>query len=125
MKKILPVLSVIAFAFGTFAFPANADDEPKLLNDTCPVKGESVEDGKTVEYTASFCCGKCVSKFEKDPSKYVGELANAEEGKCPFSGKDLDPEATATVVIGVCCGGCEKKVTADPDKYIKEIAKES
>ncbi|MEM6277887.1 MAG: hypothetical protein AAF733_00310, partial [Verrucomicrobiota bacterium] len=76
---------------------------------------------KSVEYTATFCCGKCVTKFEEDPGKYADKLASAEEGKCAFSGKDLDPDATATITIGVCCGGCVKKVSADPLEYLGDV----
>lgn len=123
MKFITPVLFAAIAAF-TFAGTLHAD-EAAVINDICPIKGEDVDGSKAVEYTASFCCGKCVTKFNEDPAKFAGKLAAAEEGKCPFSGKDIDPEATATVKIAVCCGGCEKKVAKDPAAALKEIGKES
>lgn len=119
MKLIYSLLfaGVAAFTFTGSVFA----DESAPINDVCPVKGKDVDGSKAVEYTATFCCGKCVSKFEKDPAKYAEKLADAEDGKCAFSGKDLDPDATATVTIAVCCGGCKKKVTADPLKYLGEV----
>ncbi|MDF1825830.1 MAG: hypothetical protein P1U68_14380 [Verrucomicrobiales bacterium] len=123
MKFIYPVLFAAVAAF-TFLGSVQAD-ESSVINDTCPIKGKSVDGSKSVEYTATFCCDKCVAKFEKDPAKYAEKLASAEEGKCPFSGKVNDPEATATVSIGVCCGGCEKKVSADPLKYLGDAEKKS
>lgn len=123
MKFVSTILFAAIAAF--VLVPALAADEAKPINEVCPVKGEDVDGSKSVEYTASFCCDKCVAKFEKEPTKYAEKLAAAEEGKCAFSGKDIDPEATATVAIAVCCGGCQKKVSADPVKYLGELSKES
>ena len=119
--KLFSTFLFAAVAAFTFAAPVLHADEAKPINDVCPVKGKDADGSKSVEYTATFCCEKCVAKFEKDPAKYAEKLASAEEGKCAFSGKDLDPEATATVKIAVCCGGCKKKVAADPLKYLGEI----
>jgi YHS domain-containing protein len=120
MKLIYSILFAAVAAF-TFTGTVSAD-ESKPINDVCPVKGKDVDGSKAVEYTATFCCGKCVAKFEKDPAKYAEKLAEAEEGKCAFSGKDVDPDATATVSIAVCCGGCKKKVAEDPVKYLGELS---
>ncbi|GEM_PF-1004160 len=113
--------AVAAFTFIGFA----QADESSAINDICPIKGKEVDGSKSVDYTATFCCDKCVAKFKEDPAKYAEKLAAAEEGKCALSGKDLDPEATATVTIAVCCGGCEKKVTAEPLKYLGDVEKKS
>lgn len=118
--KIISTLLFAAVAAFTFTGSIRAD-EAKAINDVCPIKGKDVDGSKAVEYTATFCCDKCVAKFEKDPAKYADKLAAAEEGKCAFSGKDLDPDAKATVKIAVCCGGCQKKVSADPVKYLGEL----
>lgn len=119
MKFTTTLLIAIA---ATLSFSTTVQaDESAAINDVCPVKGKDVDGSKAVEYTATFCCGKCVAKFEKEPAKYASKLAEAEEGKCAFSGKDLDPDATATIQIAVCCGGCKKKVSEDPLKYLGEI----
>lgn len=119
MKTAYSILLAAAAAFA-FSGVAHAD-EAAAINKVCPVKGKDVDGSKAAEYTASFCCGKCVAKFEKEPAKYAAKLAAAEDGKCPFSGKEADPDATVTVKIAVCCGGCKKKVSEDPKKYLKEV----
>ena len=124
IMKFFTTILFAAMAAFTFAGSLQAD-ESAAINSVCPVKGEEVDGSKSVEYTATFCCEKCVAKFEADPAAAAEKLAAAEEGKCAFSGKDVDPEATATVAIAVCCGGCKKKVEADPVKYLGEVEKKS
>ena len=119
MKTTFSIFVAVVAAFSFVGSVVAEDAAP--INEVCPVKGKDADGSKVVEYTASFCCGKCVSKFEKEPAKYAEKLAEAEEGKCAFSGKDIDPDATSTVAIAVCCGGCKKKVTEDPVKYLGEI----
>ena len=119
MKLIHTILFAAVAAF-TFVGSVQAD-ESSAINDVCPIKGKSVDGSKSVDFSATFCCDKCVAKFEKDPGKYADKLASAEEGKCAFSGKDLDPDAVATVTIGVCCGGCKKKVTEAPLEYLGDV----
>lgn len=56
---------------------------------TCPVSGEKLEGGDmgepvSISYhgrTVRFCCKMCVSKFEKEPAKYLAKLP----GKQPVS----------------------------------------
>lgn len=110
-------------AVAAFAFTGSiqADDEVKAINEVCPVKGKEVDGSKAVEYTATFCCEKCVSKFKEEPAKFAKKLAEAEEGKCPLSGEEVDAEATATVKIAVCCGNCKKEVAENPEKYLGEL----
>lgn len=115
--KTASIILTLTLAFAGFGL---AEDAP-VINDTCPIKGKSVDGSKAVEYTGEFCCNKCVGKFEKEPAKYVQKLADAEDGKCPFSGKDIDPDATSTVKIGVCCGNCKGKVADAPKEYLGEI----
>jgi YHS domain-containing protein len=122
--KINYTFLIAAMAVFSLAGSVQAD-ESAAINDICPVKGKAADGSKSVEYTATFCCEKCVAKFEKDPAKYAKKVAEAEEGKCAFSGKDVDAEATSTVKIAVCCGGCEKKVTAEPEKYLGKIKAKS
>lgn len=117
----MKIARILLTAVATLALSSGLAFADDAINDTCPVKGKSADGSKSVEYTATFCCEKCVSKFEKDPKASAAKVAAAEEGKCPFSGKDVDPEATSTVSIAVCCGGCKKKVAAEPKKYLGEL----
>lgn len=115
--KIASITLILTLTFAGFSL---GEDKP-LINDVCPVKDKSVDGSKAVEYTAEFCCNKCVAKFEKEPAKHVAKLAEAEDGKCPFTGRATDPEATSTIRIGVCCGNCKKKVAESPKEYLAEI----
>ena len=92
------------------------------VNKTCPVKGKAADGSTAVEVKVGFCCGRCVSKFEKDPAAVLAKVAEAAEGKCPFSGRDNDPDATSTISVAVCCGGCKGKVANDPKKFLAKIA---
>jgi YHS domain-containing protein len=55
---------------------------PALMADvsTCPVSGEKLgEMGSpvSIDYQGkkvSFCCDSCVTKFRKDPAKYLSKL---------------------------------------------------
>ncbi|MEM6279187.1 MAG: hypothetical protein AAF733_06890 [Verrucomicrobiota bacterium] len=118
-------ISTILFAAAVLFVGVAQADESTVINDVCPIKGKEVDGSKAVEVTATFCCGKCVTKFEADPTKYADKLASAEEGFCAFSGKEVDPDAVASVSIGVCCGGCVKKVSADPLEYLGEVEAKS
>ena len=122
MKKLIKNI-LIAAAAGTFLAGSAFAADP--ANEKCPVSKKAVDVDHVVEYTATFCCNKCVGKFEKDPLAYAKKVAEAAEGKCPFSGKDVDESATSAIGIGVCCGKCEKKVTADPAKYLAKLQKAS
>ena len=118
IKSSLAAICAMAFATGS-VFSA----EP--VNEKCPVSDKAVDAEKTVSYTATFCCKKCVAKFNKDPLAYAEKVAGAAEGKCPISGKDVDPAATAEVVIGACCGKCVKKISAEPGKFFGKLQKAS
>lgn len=122
--KFIPTILFAAIAAFTMVPSLQAEESP-AINEVCPVKGKEADGSKAVEYTATFCCDKCVTKFEKEPAKFADKLAAAEEGKCALSGRALDPDATATVSIAVCCGGCKKKVSADPVKYLAELGEAS
>ena len=92
------------------------------VNKTSPVKGKAAGGSTAVEVKVGFCCGRCVSKFEKDPAAVLAKVAEAAEGKCPFSGRDNDPDATPTISVAVCCKGCKGKVANDPKKFLAKIA---
>lgn len=46
---------------------------------TCPVMGGKINEGAYADYEGKrvyFCCRGCISKFQKDPAKYVKKLEN-------------------------------------------------
>ena len=116
MKAFRSAIAAIAVLALSAGFAAAAD----TVNDKCPVSGKA-EVPKSVDFKVSFCCGKCVTKFEADPVSFASKVGSAKEGKCPVSGRDIDDSKTSTVKIGVCCGKCSKKVKADPAKYFAKL----
>ena len=79
MKPTLPIFAALATAF-TFSFAADTAPKPYPLK-TCIVSGEKlgsmgkpavlVQDGQEVQ----FCCKNCIKDFQKDPQKYLKEIA--------------------------------------------------
>ena len=61
---------------------SNKNDQTSLTtwNKVCPVSGEEVDqETPTVEYKGKvigFCCSSCVSKFNKEPEKYLKNLSD-------------------------------------------------
>ena len=84
----LVVCTVLAFGFSaSFAADAGksapaAKKEPakaKPINVKCPVEREDVDpEVPTTTYKGKvigFCCASCIKDFNKDPEKYMKELA--------------------------------------------------
>jgi len=81
-----------------------------------------------------LCCKKCVTRFERDPSKYVQEFESRviaaqkpayKAATCPVSGKPLGDGAVDIVLkdrlVRVCCPGCVGPVKADPAAAFAKI----
>jgi YHS domain-containing protein len=81
-----------------------------------------------------LCCKKCVTRFERDPSKYVQEFEARviaaqkpayKATTCPVSGKPLGDGAVDMVLkdrlVRVCCPGCVGPVKADPAAAFAKI----
>ncbi len=52
----------------------------------CPVSNEPIEDPFTFEYegkTIQLCCKMCLSKFKKDPAKYLQKAASTAGHEAP------------------------------------------
>jgi hypothetical protein len=114
IKSAIALIGAVSITLGS-AIAADA------VNDKCPISGKAVDGSKSVELVAKFCCGKCVAKFEKDPTAYAAKVAAAADGKCAFSGKDAEEESK--VNIAVCCGKCKKKGAADPKALFAKLQK--
>ena len=76
MKKVLAisVCFLLAFAFLTAKGVGRTEE---VTNEMCPVMEGKVDPKIFTEYEGKkvyFCCPMCVSKFKKDPEKYMGKL---------------------------------------------------
>jgi len=105
--KTLVAVALVAFAGAYAATPAT--DTSLVLKPTaaqiaaakpaknklCPVSNEDVGSmggGRTIVYkgqAVKLCCGGCVKKFQKDPTKYMAELAKADEKTGAHDMKDM------------------------------------
>lgn len=114
IKSAFALIGLASISIGS-AIAADA------VNDKCPISGKAADGSKSVELVAEFCCGKCVAKFEKDPTAYAAKVAKAADGKCAFSGKDAKKETK--ISIAVCCGKCKKKGDGDPKALFAKLQK--
>jgi YHS domain-containing protein len=99
----------------------------------CPVSGNPV-DGKTTavieDKPVSFCCDRCVPKYDKQRAKYKARLeaSYTYQIRCPVSGDKIDPTAFADLPTGqriyLCCPGCGEKLLKDPAKYAPKLAEQ-
>ena len=57
-----------------------AEDSKQYPLTTCPVSGEKVGEmgpSVSIDYQGkkvAFCCDSCITKFQKDPAKYLAKL---------------------------------------------------
>jgi len=83
-----------------------------------------------------FCCGGCVSAFEKDPESYMAKLdaaiiAQQKENypieTCVVTGEKLSSMSEPVdyiynnQLVRFCCGGCIAPFEKDPDKYLQKL----
>jgi len=109
---------------------------------TCPMSGESVEDGVNAVANgrlARFCCGDCAGKFKQDPTAVIAkidkaviaaQLASYPLKTCPVSGEELGGMGEplnmvhGTRLVRLCCKGCVKKFKKDPGQLLEVVDKE-
>ena len=127
------------------AAPAVAAAKP--INAKCPLTGKDIDAGKASTYKTqliAFCCDNCKGKFDAEPAKFIGKVAEFKEPaekkeekkeekkddkkaintKCPVADKDVDPKVTFTYkgqVIAFCCKDCCGKFTKEPEKFIEKV----
>ncbi len=85
MKPIATVLIALSFcALATFAEDAKSKPYPLT---TCIISGEKLgEMGKPAvlvveDQEVQFCCKSCIKDFNKDPKKYLKEIAEKAKAK--------------------------------------------
>lgn len=105
MKNILGTLSL----FCLLAIAASAQDAKQNKDNStsqtpaalaamvCPVTGEEADPEVSYAYkgtTYYFCCQGCVSKFKKDPAKYIKASEKQEYDPCDHAGEAADGHHT-------------------------------
>jgi YHS domain-containing protein len=91
------------------------------INEKCPVEGKDVAGKKTSSLIVKFCCKKCKTMFDKEPTKYLTVLSEAKDGVCPLSLKKVDDDVSTTLVVGTCCGDCKEKFDAAPKQFLPKV----
>ena len=89
MKKSNVILSaVLSLALGLSAYAADdkskdaakdAAKDLKPINKNCPVEGGEIDAKEFVIYKGkkvAFCCAGCDKEFNKDPEKFMKQLAD-------------------------------------------------
>lgn len=100
-KKVLLFAAIFVGVMGTSVFAADsmeaavqdaavavADEVQAAVevgNKICPVGGEAIEAGKSVQVEVdgkiyNLCCAMCEKDFKADPAKYISKLQEAGEG---------------------------------------------
>ncbi len=117
-------------------YAAKAAAQRKVLADrakvqvTCPVSKEAIDKKIFVESKGKkvyFCCKGCGAKYEADPAKYAGALANSYsyQTTCPVMGGKINPKVSTKLSTGetiyYCCPGCDKPLRDNPSKYNKNL----
>lgn len=122
-----------------FKEPVAAADPAKPINAKCPISGKDIDAATAFVYKTqaiAFCCNNCRGKFEKEPAKYIGKVAEFKEpavaapakainAKCPMTGEDVDAAVTFKYkgqTIAFCCKDCCGKFAKEPAKYIGKVA---
>src|SRR6476661_8722710 len=88
--------------------PAKKDEaKNKPINAKCPVQGEDIDPDVTTTYkgkTVAFCCKDCIKEFNKDPEKYMKQIAadnkKAEDAKKGDKGKGKSAEKSDSQAAG-------------------------
>ena len=131
MKKVLlSSLTAVAVVAALFVASTTADDTKKeektdFSKVKCVINPKAAaKEANAAEYKGGkvyTCCGGCLAKFKKDPSKFA-TFANHQlvatkqfkQTKCPISGGKINAEKTAEIAgvkVAFCCGNCLGKVT--------------
>ncbi len=78
-RGIDPPAKVVEIAAPT---PAPATAAAKPINAKCPLSGKDIDPTKTSVYktqTIAFCCADCKGKFDAEPAKLIGKVAEFKE----------------------------------------------
>ena len=108
-----------------------AGQEKTTTNATCPLTGKKANPKVTSTYTKNvgFCCGRCKSKFEKEPDKFLEYIvpikAKPVNAACPVNkGHAVSRGHTVAyngMIVGFCCEDCPPEFTQNPTAFAKNI----
>lgn len=84
---LLLVVAVAVATFGAMVVGCKSEESQgeagaKVAQKTCPVMAIAIDKSISVDYEGKrvyLCCNKCEATFEKDPEKYLKELAEMGE----------------------------------------------
>ena len=77
MNCIVKMISVVALISFLMAVPVSYGYAKETNQTTCPVLGSPINKKVYVDYKGKrvyFCCPPCISKFNKDPEKYIKKM---------------------------------------------------
>lgn len=114
---------------------AVAAEKTEKSKPVCPVSGEEVSGGTSIDYKGAklaFCCADCVKKFEKEAAKFEAKAnaqlvatGQAKQKACPFTGKPVKSDVALSVAgstVQFCCPGCKGKVAkAGKDEQVQLV----
>ena len=132
MTKFLVAVMISTVALACPVQDDGAKEKSKLAGIKCVVMGKQAKKDFAVKYKEGevyLCCSKCVTAFEKDPTKFATKSNHqlAASGqyvqkKCPMSGQALAEGIVSKVggvEVGFCCGDCKKSVDDASDLAAK------
>ncbi len=125
--KIMSVVLTIALLMAGCMLTKGNVVEPKPQT-ICPIMGGKINKAVYADYEGKrvyFCCGGCISKFQKDPAKYVKKLetegvtledaskavnksGSSQVGADKGSGKHRASSGSGCGGCGGGCGGCSR-----------------
>tara|TARA_B100000809_G_scaffold63317_1_gene60020 strand:- start:1417 stop:1737 length:321 start_codon:yes stop_codon:yes gene_type:complete len=97
-RSVKPIVAIVAVVV-LFVGPSMllAKDAVLKAQTKCPVMGKKMKASKFVDHEDHryfFCCNSCMSKFKKDPAKYIKHMEDAgiAAAKTPSEGEKKESE---------------------------------
>lgn len=135
-RKPLTVCAIAGVCFAALALQGLAGDEaakPAAELPKCMMMPKNpvnlAVSAKTDAGPVYFCCARCATKYQQDPTKYADQAAaqhKALEGRarvqvaCPVSGHPTDLDVSyddGGNKVNFCCNDCVASYKADAAKY--------
>lgn len=121
-----------------FAIKANRQllETHQVVEVACPLTGKPLNKAAKANIghaEVTFCCEKCLAKFEKADEDAKLKLAFSpaalkkgftNQTKCPVSGKDISPEHSVEYKgekVYFCCPNCPGPFEKDPTKFVAKL----
>lgn len=130
LKRSLVYASIVLglVTAGTL-FNAQAEEQEKEFQATCPVSGRAAIEDSHVKFEGKkvyFCCTNCPKRFQANTEAYAAKAHHqmAETGQiaqvaCPLTGRPLNPKTQIDVegvAVSFCCNNCKGKAEKSDDQ---------